>query len=355
MKLFLRLLWLVSILMGCLCNSDFGSFQNPIRCMNFYGLETDHMGMVCDWVHDHNWYLDRLVRDMKINTIRLPFSYEYIKFHNTDLMGQVIKSCHDRGLKVILDWHRNWMSHQGPTPEEGISFEEFTTTWIEVLRKFPNVYGVGIFNEIQLTDFNYANEMHRSVIFAIEREFPNKYYYFAGCVRWGGDCQFMNLFNMPTWNRTFIEVHKYIFSGNSTPVDWDKSIPFTIPPERYFVGEVGWKNDIAEERLWAEKFLSYLSVRNINNLCAWTIAHSGDTEGWWKDDCDSFQYDKAALLLSFWSNSLKQVRRYSKQQQKDHSSYIKSDNRSLRLRHSLPLERDNVSYSHTDILDRVYK
>jgi len=321
--------------------------QEPIRCMNFYGLETDHRGLVCDWVHQYSWYLDHLVGSMRINTIRLPFSYEYITYHDTSLMASFIEACNQRNLRVILDWHRTWMSHQGPTPEEGLTLQQFIDAWIHILQMFPNVYGVGIFNEIQPPDFEYTNSLHRQVISAIEKVYPGKYYYFAGCPRWGGDCESMELSDMPTWNRTFIEVHKYIFSGNSTPADWDVSIPSRIPSSRWFVGETGWKNEFEDERLWAEEFLSYLSFRKISNLCAWTIAHSGDTEGWWNDDCETFNWDKAAMLNSFWTNSLKQNRKYMID-----NDGITSDNHPLLRRAYLSRAPDSVVKIHINKKDR---
>lgn len=293
----LRLLFLAGLASG-----------HTIKCMSFYGLETERAGLVCDWAHEFTWYLDRLISDMDINTIRIPFSYELVKFHNMDLFDSLVRECNRRNLKIILDWHRTWTSHQGPQPEEGITRDEFITTWIGLLNRYPSTYGVGIYNEIQGVDFEYANNLHRETITKIETEFPGKFYYFVGGVRWGGDCSGINLSDMPTWNRTFVEVHKYIFSGQSDVPDWDYSIPNTIPPEHWFIGETGWKHDVLEERTWAENFLNYLTYRNISHLCAWTIAHSGDTEGWWRDDCDSFQWEKAGLLKSFWNHGLKKIR-----------------------------------------------
>lgn len=282
-----------------------------LKCMNFYGLETQRMGLVCDWAHPFQWYLDRLVKDLGVNTIRLPFSYELFKYHPLDLMDNFVRECKTRNIRVILDWHRTWNTHQGPVPEEGIDRSEFINTWIKILERYPDVYGIGIFNEIQTDDFDYANNLHKEVITAIEQRFPGKFVYFAGCPRWGGDCHDMKLDDMPTWNRTYIEVHKYIFSGASDLQDWEKSIPRSIPSDHWFVGEVGWKQEIQKEREWAERFLAYLNSRNITNVCAWTIAHSGDTEGWWKDDCETFQWDKAALLRSFWVATIKQVREFT--------------------------------------------
>lgn len=309
--------------------------DDSIQCMNFYGLETNRMGLVCDWSHEFTWYLDKLMTHLDINTIRIPFSYEYVKYHSITLLDEFIHECQKRNLKVILDWHRTWVDHQGPTPEEGISLEEFIETWIWLLQRYPHIYGVGIFNEIQDDDFGYTNALHRRVISEIEDRFPGKFHYFAGCPRWGGDCSLMELSNMSTWNRTFIEVHKYIFSGTSDTADWDHSIPNRIDPERWFVGEVGWKQEIVQEREWAERFLSYLIARNITNVCAWTIAHSGDTEGWWRDDCENFNWEKAALLRSFWDKSLKQIRNFT--------SYIRSlPRRASQLRGS-----DMTTTSHT--------
>lgn len=282
-----------------------------IRCMNFYGLETQRAGLVCDWQHDPIWYLDRLQRDLGINTIRLPFSYELVKYHSMDTMDRFMKDCHARNLSVILDWHRTWAGHQGATPEEGITRQEFIDTWIRVVKRYPDIMGIGVFNEIQTEDFDYANSLHADVIAQVEKEVPGKLLYFAGCPGWGGDCSLMNLTHTPTWNRTFIEVHKYVFSGASDIADWNRSMPESIPADHWFVGEVGWKHDVPKEREWAERFLTYLNARNITNVCAWTIAHSGDTEGWWKDDCETFNYEKASLLRSFWDNSLKRIRTMS--------------------------------------------
>jgi len=268
------------------------------------------MGLVCDWAHPPYWYLDQLIQYMKINTIRLPFSYELVKYNSLGYLDSMMNECKKRGLKVILDWHRTWTSHQGPYPEEGITRDEFLDTWIFLLNRYPETYGVGVFNEIQGGDYDYAINLHKDTILSIENAFPNKYRYFCGCVKWGGDCSRIDLSDIADsiWNRTYIEVHKYIFSGPSNLADWEVSMPYHIPPERWFVGEVGWKNDILEERRWAENFLTYLNFRNISNLCAWTIAHSGDTEGWWKDDCENFQWDKASMLNSYWDKGLKKLR-----------------------------------------------
>ena len=281
------------------------SDNRHIRCMNYYGLETERQGLVCDWAHNEHWYLDKMIDNLQLNMIRVPFSYELVRYHAYDKLHDLLNLCQTHGMRILLDWHRTWHDHQGPVPEEGISRAEFIATWIRVLHEFPFVWGVGIFNEIQLDDddFTYTNNLHHEVITAIEMEFPGRFWYVAGCPRWGGNCSGIDLSDMPTWNRTLIAVHKYIFSGNSVRSDWDLSIPRRIPADHWFVSEFGWKQSKPEEREWAVGFLQYLRERGIYNTCAWTIAHSGDTDGWWLDDCETFDWDKAGILTAFYESA----------------------------------------------------
>lgn len=283
-----------------------------MRCMNFYGLETPRHGFVCDWQHPPIFYLSMLKQTMGIDTIRLPFSREYVQTNDFFLMDNFIHDCGSLGINIILDYHRTWSSHQGPTPEEGITLDQFIQTWKDVAlryKDYPSVIGIGVFNEYQGTDVSYIINVHNKVIAAIESVIPNKYMYFVGCPKWGGDCERFRLNNFNINNsRLFIEVHKYIFSGASNAADWDISIPSAIPSSNWFIGEMGWKHTVPQEREWAEGFLSYLNKRNISNVCAWTIAHSGDTDGWWKDDCEVFDWSKASVLKTFWDGTFKRLR-----------------------------------------------
>lgn len=282
-----------------------GFIPNDIRCMNFYGLETDNKDMVCGWQHRPRWYLDQLKDKMFINTIRLPFSYEYVREAKWKRMDEIIGDCELMGVRIILDYHRTWNSHQGPKPEEQITREQFIEAWITVLGRYadcPNLFGVGVFNEIQAyNDFVYTMDLHRVVVAEIEKVFPNRFFYFLGCPNWGGNCSDMDeLVDMPTWNRTYIEVHKYSFSGNPSKQDWDTSIPESIPPSHWFIGEMGWKMNNPRDVAWANEFISYLKWRRIYNVCLWTIAHSGDTEGWWHDDCETLDMPKVAMSAKIW-------------------------------------------------------
>lgn len=302
---------LVYALLGLV--TAWAQMPNPIKCINFYGLETPYKNFVCSWKNTPEFYLRKLQDYMDINTIRIPFSYEYVTSGDLSRMEEMIQLCHRLNITVLLDWHRTWSSHQGAVPEEGITLDIFVSAWMNVLDKFkvyPNLRGVGIFNEIQLmNDFEYTHKLHKYVVPMLETQFPNRFSYFLGCPSWGGNCSDMHFDDMPTWNRTYIEVHKYRFSGASNREDWDTSMPERIAPDRWFVGEVGWKQQVDVDATWGRGFMQYLNQRKISNACLWTIAHSGDTDGWFKDDCETFDTPKAdEVLNTIWAKPRKNLR-----------------------------------------------
>lgn len=307
---------LISILYFITAHSFQYEMPNPIKCINFYGLETPYKNYVCSWKNKPEYFLRRLQQDMNVNTIRLPFSYEYITGADVSRMQEMIELCQQLNITVIFDWHRTWSSHQGAIPEEGITLDIFVSAWMNLLERFkvyPNVKGIGIFNEVQLlNDFDYVNKLHRYIVPMLESQFPNRFSYFIGCPSWGGNCSSMNFSDMKTWNKTYIEVHKYKFSGRSVREDWDISIPYHIEPERWFVGEVGWKQTVDEDATWGKGFMQYLEQRKISNVCLWTIAHSGDTDGWFKDDCETFDQQKADVVLNtIWKKNHHNLRKES--------------------------------------------
>ena len=170
-------------------------FTSPIKCINFYGLETPYKNFVCSWKNSPEYYLRRLKQDMEINTVRLPFSYEYIASGDVVMLESFIQLCQRLNIDLILDWPRTWSSLQGSIPEEGITLDIFVSAWMNLLERFkvyPNVKGVGIFNEIQLQDdFVYTSKVHRYIVPMLELKFPNRFYYFLGCPSWGGNCSDM--------------------------------------------------------------------------------------------------------------------------------------------------------------------
>lgn len=270
--------------------------------MNIYGLETERMGLVCDWFRPTSDYLDDLVYSLRINYIRVPFSYDYLLHNDFTKLDMLVKECEIRNISIILDWHRNSASHQGPTPEEFFSLQTFVDSWLQLLRRYNEskaVQGVGIYNEVQLNDVDYVINMHNFTIHAIEEVFPNRFLYFAGCPEWGGNCAGMGaLMTFSMWDRIYIETHQYIFSGDANENSWNKSLPEGIPSNKWFIGETGWK---ISQTSWAITWLEYLQRRHISNVCLWTLALSWDTDGWWQDNCQFPENAKFETMQIFWN------------------------------------------------------
>jgi len=267
--------------------------------MNFYGFEVTQNKLVCSWVKQPKWYLSYLKDRLGINSVRLPFSYENTHYHDMNAFRDFISEAQKLEIDIILDYHRTWASHQGATPEEGISMDQFVESWMHVLNQtaeFPNVKGISVFNEIQHNDTAYTNNMHKRVVEAVEKTYPNRFVYFLGCPGWGKYCAKMNQDLVP--GRTFIEIHLYPFTAASE-TDWEFMMPRNI--SNWFIGEVGWKD---HQQPWAAKFIDYLKSRNVTNACAWTIALSDDTGGFFNDDCTTFKADKASTLLKLWDGGL---------------------------------------------------
>lgn len=270
----------------------------PIRCVNFYGIETERKAPVCDWQHEPKWYLQQLKDGYGLNAIRLPYSREYVTGNDFKKMDLLIDTCKDMGVKVILDYHRTYATHQGTAPTEGITLGQFLDTHIGLLNRYQDkIWGVSVFNEIQITDGDYTNRINHMIVNAIESQFPHRYYYFLGCANWGHDCSSITL---PAGfeNRSFIDIHQYPFTDH--PETRNITFPPNIPPDRYFVGEIGCKD---EEIPWLRSYLEYLDTRNITNVCFWTIAHSSDTGGLWKDDCSTIVQEKIDLLADFFNHT----------------------------------------------------
>lgn len=246
------------------------------RCVNFYGLETPEKKFVCSWQHDPAWYLDKMKKLINLDSVRLPFSYEYASCSDFKEMDSFIEACDQRNITVILDYHRGYADHQGPSPVEQLITQEM---WIDLLvavldryETKKSVVAISLFNEFQITNTSLVEEMQLEAIDAIEMAFPNRYHYMVSCIDWGKDCSSMWK-TLPN-NHTFVEVHSYGFSAGKLP----------SPGVKIFIGEIGWrKNETKEFQI----FKSLMKRRRIKDMCLWTIAHSRDTDNLFKDDCET--------------------------------------------------------------------
>ena len=284
--------------------------EEAIRCMSIYGCETSLSNWVCSWKHDVEWYIEKLY-DLQFNTLRLPFSRQYVLQNDFSNYDRAMNKAYELNMSVILDLHRIYSDYQDPTPfSRGLTMDEFKSTWFTMLDRykwFPKL-SMNAYNEYQLADPVLLNDYTRELFKSVEERYPDliKRYYSTG-TRWSGDLAGVYI-DLPFQERVHYSIHKYWFSlpkDGTTDYehDWDVSIPLSLNSSKIIVGEFGWKSQEPKEVAWAHRFLDYLKRRGIVDTCAWTVAHSTDTNGWWLDDCETFDWAKYSILKDFWFGS----------------------------------------------------
>jgi len=275
-----------------------------IQGINFYGLETPSKDLVCSWKHPPEYYLEKM-SEMGFNTVRLPFSMEWVHEGDFSKMDSFFESSQQHSFQIVLDAHRNWASHQGPNPMEDMDLSEFIHRWTVILDRYQNqssLLGVDVFNENQGEDSQAWNGILIQIIQSLENRYPGRFVYYAGGTHWGGDLHDINLSVFPFQDRIKYTIHKYIFTSHEQfETDWDWSFgPFANQPGKVVVGEWGFKQEEPEEVRWTERFIRYLKQHGIQDTFFWTVAVSMDTNGLWQDDCETVNEDKLKLIQTLW-------------------------------------------------------
>lgn len=277
-------MWFLFLLLGT---------TTAIRCLNFYGFETERHQPVCDWKHPPSWYLDKASQAIHIDTVRLPFSYQYASCSDFADMDGFIRECAKRNINVILDYHRGYADHQGMSPEEKDITKEM---WIDILiyilgryNTYTNVIGISLFNEFQIKDTKHIEDLQIEAVNEIEQVMPGRYTYFLGCADWGKDCR--NMWYQLPINNSMIEIHTYGFNNN----DFTQFLPTKLPSSHIFIGEVGWFSNQTE---WFQQFKSKFRRRHLEHVCLWTLAHSHDTGNLFQDDCETLNNNTVELFNS---------------------------------------------------------
>ena len=289
MKSFLRLLALSLpiVSLASIKGYNFGS-----------SLETPLRDFTCSWQHPASFYINQLA-DLGFNSIRLPFSKQYVDEHDFTKMDSFIQVASQRNMTILMDFHRVISEYQSANPFTDLSLTGFTDTWISLLNRYvdnKNVYAVGIFNEFQQGEEKgeYWSEMMRQTIEKIEiTQPPDRWVYFVGGVSWGGSLHNINLENQVYSDRVRYEVHKYHFSGTGTQDDWDYS--FGNFTDKVVVGE--WSISRTD---WDDRFIAYLIKRNIRDNYYWSISNSHDTINLWENDCETINWDVINSVKRLW-------------------------------------------------------
>jgi hypothetical protein len=268
-----------------------------IKCISIYGLETQAKNFVCNWAQPVSFYLRELSR-LNFNTIRVPFSYEYVQQGDFSKFDDMIRLTKQYNLSVLLDLHRVWNSHQGPSPEEGISLNEFIEKgWFPVLDRYQNeshVIGHNVYNEYVDSNLTYIHQYSERVLKSVENRYPGRFVYYVTGVVWASSLSNVDLEYLPFSDRIRYSIHRYPWhNGNEN--DWD--VVFGKNQDHLIVGEFGFKMKDVE---WARRFVSYLKKKNIRDGCFWTVAHSSDTDGLWYDNCQDVDWPKYLVLDELW-------------------------------------------------------
>lgn len=221
-------------------------------------------------------------------------------------------------MSVILDFHRIHNNAQSPIPTDGISQEEFWNTWVTIAGRYKDkkeLVALELFNEEQYpnTPDNviYWNNFMKQTILYIEERIPQRYDYIVNGVSWGGSLQGISMEDLPIKNRIKYSIHKYIFSGNSVPSDWDVS--FGSYPEKVIVTEWGFRtpDEGNDQTWWARMFIDYLKKRNIKNTYFWCLSHSDDTKALFYDDCENVNWEKLKIIRTLWDDEKRRLLRTS--------------------------------------------
>jgi aryl-phospho-beta-D-glucosidase BglC (GH1 family) len=290
--------------------------SSPIHGLSWFGHETDTGKFTCTWQHPQEYYLEKL-QDMGFNSLRVPFSYQYVKNGDFSDLDHFFDIVGNYNMSVVLDFHRINNYAQSPVPTDGISQEEFWDAWVKIADRYKNrneLIALELFNEEQypgtLDNIEYWNNFMKQTIFHIEDRIPQRFDYIVNGHSWGGSLVGISLEDLPIKDRIMYSIHKYIFSSNSVPADWDVS--FGDYPDQVIVTEWGFRTpDEGEDQTgWARIFINYLKQNHIKNTYFWCLSHSADTKALFYDNCEDVNWEKLKILKTLWEDDEKRMLRW---------------------------------------------
>lgn len=280
------------------------------RGISLFGLETEFRNVMCTWQHDVPWLLNKL-ESLGFNTIRIPFSYDYVHTGDWSVLDDLFHHIQETNLSAVLDFHRIDDTHQSPKPwiEGKVDFEHFLQAWNTVLQRYgtnPRLTGLDIFNEYQGDNYVEWNNIARQIVSYIDSSYGklNLTYYVQG-TNWGGNIHFLNLEDMECSDRVRYTIHKYHFSDKE-PLEDNWSWSFGLADHatgKINVGEWGFISDHPNEVDWARRFVAWLKLKGIRDSFFWCASpNSFDTGGILLDDCSSVDCRKMKILRDYWSD-----------------------------------------------------
>jgi len=318
-----------------------------ITGLNWFGFETGNYCPHGLWTRSMSSMLDQ-IKTLGYNTLRVPYcnqmfdagisanSIDYGK--NPDLVGltpiqimdKLVAGCQTRGLKIILDRHRPDSGGQSALWYTGqYSEARWISDWQMLATRYKGndtVIGCDLHNEPHspstwgsggtANDWRLAAERCGNAILSINPhlliivegtdQFNNDYYW------WGGNLLGAASFpvQLSVANQLVYSTHDYPSTVSGQPWFSDPSYPSNLPAvwDKHWgylikqnivpvlVGEFGTLNQSTSDQQWFKALVSYISANNLN-FTFWCLnPDSGDTGGLLKDDWNTVDAAKQAVL-----------------------------------------------------------
>ena len=344
-----------------------------LRSVNWFGAEGSNHTPHGTWKRDWRSIVDQ-IKSFGFNCIRLPFSGDILGAtppinainwdSNFDLAGKtsleilddIIQYCAVVELYVVLDHHRREAGDgaDGSPVSSNYTIEDWKNTWVSMAtryKNFPAVIGFDPHNEPHSLTWDVWAEYVEECANAVHDVAPHWIAFVEGVGInpdgthhwWGGALKGVRnrpiTLNIP--NRVAYSPHEYSQSvsaqpwlamdGQTPPVNWPENLNEVwdeqwgyIAKENIapvwigeFGGFFGYDGVGAEtkphgefERVWLEKFISYLKGEWSNteaseiSFAYWSLnPNSVDTGGLLMDDWESPQNEKLSLLAPLLGSS----------------------------------------------------
>lgn len=314
-----------------------------LRGLSWFGFETQDFVINGLWSHPMEWYVDLLSR-LQINSVRVPFSSEWIYYHfdlypydglvsadpgsqhktSIEILNRFFDLTQEKGITILLDLHRlhkEYISELWYSPtDRKYTTETFFDTWFAILDRYqdrPNLMGIDLINEphgpATFGTGNPSNDWKMFVENAIPRfveRYPDrKWLFFIEGIEWGHTFRdYRNHpFDLPDVLQTRIVFSPHVYGKSvvaSTPSDvwslhnnWKNDYGFLRTELEKTVVPGEWGGQTYLDADWMNIFGDYLIAKNMTNNFLWSLGpNSGDVAGLLLDNWTDLDMFKVQLL-----------------------------------------------------------
>jgi aryl-phospho-beta-D-glucosidase BglC (GH1 family) len=308
--------------------------------ISWFGFETQDFVTNGLWTHPMSFYMD-VMKDNGFNTIRVPFSAEWILYNfnlypdgsmvsadpqnqhkkSIEILDTLFDMAEERQMHIMLDLHRlhkEYISELWYSPTDNMfSAGDFINTWFVILDRYhdrSSLIAIDLLNEPHgratwgtgdtSTDWNSFAEYAISQIVA--RYTTDHWLMLVEGIGWGKDLsqaryhplQFEStaiaqrvVYSAHTYGRSVVSSTD-IYNIPQLYQDWTNSFGFLVDDgHTFFIGEYGGITDL--DGPWMQTLVQYLISKKQRNHFFWSLGpNSGDVHGFLLDDwttIDSFK------------------------------------------------------------------